>query len=123
MKIFRICVFFLAVVILSGCASVHNFKVARGIKEADTINIITDAETRKGFLDVMTEWLSENGYKYNVLPSDASHNQQGWVLTYTGLWSWDFTIYLAQSTINAYNNGSHAGYASYNIPSLDLSKW
>ena len=115
MKPLRIYAMFLAIVLLSGCAITHDFKAAQGIDDAKMINIIKNPETREGFLDVMTAWLSENGYKYNILPSDANRNQQGWILTYTGRWSWDVTIYLAKALIEAYNDGSRLGYATYSV--------
>ena len=107
MNLFRIGIICLAIIVLSGCAITHDFKAAHGIENADIINIVENPKTREGFLEVMTAWLSENGYKYNILASNANYNQQGYVLTYTGLWSWDITIYLAKAAIDAYNDGSH----------------
>ena len=126
MRACLVCLLLVAVMLSSGCAIVHDYKSASGIKEANTINIIENPETRAGFLAAMKSWLDSHGYKYNVLPRDGDR-AHGWVLTYDGRWSWDWTIFLAKATINAYKDGVEEGYATYSVDgetvNQNLSKW
>ena len=113
--------------LVSGCAITQDFKVASGIKDAKTVNIITNAETKEGFLEAMKTWLEENGYEYNVLADGSSTKQDGWALTYNGLWSWDLTIYMSKAFIKAYENGVLAGESKYSVQggasSMNLGKF
>ena len=49
------------------------------------------------------------------------------MLTYDGRWAWDWTIFLAKATINAYKDGVEEGYATYSVDgetvNQNLSKW
>lgn len=123
MKIFKTLLLLMVAVMLAGCAVSHDFKAAPGIKNAVTINIVEDHETREGVLDVMTTWLTENGFKHKILPPGSDINQEGWMLTYTAQWSWDLTIYLSKAIISAYNNGMPMGYAKYSATGFDLNKF
>ena len=120
------CLLLVVVMLSSGCAIVHDYKSASGIKEANTINIIENPETRAGFLAAMKSWLDSHGYKYNVLPRDGDR-AHGWVLTYYGEWSWDITIYMAKAAINAYKDGVEAGRSTYSVQGNNMSvnptKW
>jgi hypothetical protein len=114
MRLIRICILAVIVPLLvSGCAITHDYKLAKGIDKAKSVNIITNAKTREGFLETMISWLGDNGYQYNVLPEGSSTNEQDWVLTYNGQWSWDITIYMAKATIKAYKNGVFSGESTY----------
>ncbi len=126
MRTCLICLLLVAVMLSSGCAITHDHKSAAGIKEATTINIIENPDTRAGFLAAMKSWLDSHGYKYNVLPRDGDR-AHGWVLTYNGEWTWDVTIYMAKAAINAFKDGVETGYATYDVQggcmSYNLSKW
>ena len=110
-------------VMASGCAVTHDYKQAKGIRDASIINIVDNPATRKGFLNAMTSWLGENGYEYSILPEGSNPEEKGWALTYTGRWSWDIAIYLAKATIEAYHNGVSAGNAKYSAGSASLDKF
>ena len=115
MKVIRICILAVVIPMLSGCAITQDFKVAEGIKDATNVNIITNSEVSKeGFLEAMKAWLEENNFKYTILP-EGSSTKQGWVLTYSGAWSWDLAIYLSSAAIKAYENGALAGEAEYTV--------
>ena len=116
-------VFIVFCVMLTGCSITHDYRQAENIKDAGTINIITNPETKEGFLKAMTSWLGENGFKYNILPEGSSTKDKSWVLTYIGKWSWDVTIYLSKAAIEAYNNGVLAGNSTYSAGSANLSKF
>lgn len=124
MKKIYLCFVLAMTVLSSGCAITHDHKHAKGIQDTSTVNIINNPEVlQEGFVKAMTSWLSENGYEYTILPEGSSLKEKGWLLTYTGKWSWDVTIYLAKSTIQAYQNGVPAGHAKYSASSLNLTKW
>ena len=124
MRSFLVCLLLAVALVSSGCAITHDSKAAVGIKEAGTINIIQNPSVRAGFLEAMKEWLTSNGYKYNVLPQNADKSQ-GWVLTYIGQWSWDLTIYLAKASIKAYKDGVEVGNSEYSSTQggLNLNKF
>ena len=82
-----VAVFIVFCFMLTGCSITHDYRQAENIKDAGTINIITNPEVREGFLEAMTSWLGENGFKYNILPEGSSAKDKGWVLTYIGKWS------------------------------------
>ena len=101
MRTCLVCLLLVVALLSGGCAITHDYKSALGIKEATTINIIENSDTQDCFLDAMKSWLDTNGYKYNVLPQNGDKNH-GWVLTYTGHWNWDWALFLAKATINAF---------------------
>jgi len=127
MKAIKYVVVAVLISMLAGCAITQDYRVAKGIKNASNVNIITNTKNREGFLEVMKTWLEENGYKYTILPGGSSNKQAGWVLTYNGLWSWDLTIYLSKATIKAYENGVLAGESKFLVQggatSMNLGKF
>ena len=115
MKNKSVALMLIAVMALSGCAITHDYKAVPNIKNAGTIKIIDNLATRKGFVTAMTSWLTANGYKYVILPQTNDMNQQGWVLSYEGKWSWNVAAYLSKAGIKAYKDGEELGSAEYDI--------
>ena len=114
--------------LFSSCVSVgHQSQAAKGIKNADTICIVPHPQTREGFQRAMEAWLEHRNYKVNVLPVGSNISDCAWSLTYSGEWSWDWSIYLADAEIIAYHNGTQVGKSEFNAPggifNFNPKKW
>jgi len=102
--------------LFSSCVSVgHQSQAAKGIKNADTICIVPHPQTREGFQRAMEAWLEHYTYHVNVLPVGSNVSDCEWSRTYSGKWSWDGAIYLADADITAFQNGIQVGKAEFNV--------
>lgn len=102
--------------LFASCVSVgYQSQVAKDIKNADTICIVTHPSTREGFQRAMEAWLEHYNYKVKVLPVGSHVSECPWSLTYYGKWSWDGAIYLADAEIIAFHNGTQVGKSEFDV--------
>lgn len=117
----------LAVTLLTACASPRY--TGQSIDNLVTtkkphVVVIRDAQTREGFLEVMTEWLKKNDYTYTVESSYAKHAPDNVTLEYKGHWKWDLALYLHNAEIEAYHGGQRIAEVTYRAPnSLNPNKF
>jgi len=109
-------------ILLSGCASKQEVSPLSS-KIGGKICIIEDVKVRAGFLPVLKSSLEELGYQVSVVSPNSAILHCETTVTYTGLWSWDVTIYLGYATIKAYKKGVLIGSAEYTAPKVYPTKW
>jgi len=84
------------------------------------VQIIQDAETRESYLDAVTGWMDQNGYKYEVDAEGTKHDNEKVTVEYIGRWHWDLATYMSYSQMTGFNDGGSIGTVSFsagNLPS------
>lgn len=77
------------------------------------ICIIDAPRVRPGFLVELKSVLRQRGYKIKMLADDSSLLDCPTVVTYTGRWGWDFTLYMTYAEIRVFSSGKMVGEAVY----------
>ena len=78
--------------------------------------VVTDSETKPGFLDAITNWLNDNNYTYSVVPDHSQHDFDKLTLEYVGRWAWDLAIYLSEARVEGFHGGQRVGSVEYRAP-------
>jgi hypothetical protein len=117
----------LTLAILSGCAGpkflATNINDAL-IENEPKIRVVHDEKTRAGFEKAMVKWLDQNLMPYELVPSSSVHQPNFLTLEYTGRWSWDMGLFLADAQIKASHQGDRVGIVQFLAPNtLNPSKY
>ena len=116
MKSFKVFI----VLVLAGFMSACSAPSYKGAPISDStlgsnpeIVIVKDSETKEGFLDTIKQWLTKNGYGYEVKPDDSKHDLEKMTIEYVGHWKWDLALYLSQAEVEAFYKGQRVGEVNY----------
>lgn len=109
-------IFFL--VLVSGCASPRYTanKVAQNVSPENDVVIIKDPDTKEGFLLAISDWLTENGYEFEIQDEGSNHDLEKVTIEYIGYWNWDLAIYLSEARVEAFHQGQRIGEVNYRAP-------
>ena len=83
--------------------------------------VVRDDATKRGFLETIENWLSANGYAYDVAPDGSGHDPEKLTLEYVGDWAWDLALYLQDAQIDAYKGGRKIAGVRYHVPKVTLN--
>jgi len=121
------CIIVLAIFFISGCAGPKYIasSIDEGLVDLEPkIRVIRDEKTRAGFEKAVVKWLDESMMAYELVPSNSEHNPDFLNLEYTGRWSWDLGLFLADAKIKASHKGENVGVVKYQAPNtLSSSKF
>ncbi|GLS83025.1 Sbal_3080 family lipoprotein [Paraferrimonas haliotis] len=107
----------LSCLVLSACSSPHYRGHALAAETSNQmITIIKSPDTRAGFLTAMTDWLTDNGYRYEVVDAGSKFKPDNISLEYVGRWRWDLALFLNDARIEAFTDGQRAAYVEYKAP-------
>jgi len=99
-------------VVLSGCTITQNVNPT-SVPRGGEICVVENPAVREGVLPVIQHALTNNGYRYRMLPQSASPSDCPVSMTYVARWSWDLTIYMSYCRLQAFVDGQPAGDALY----------
>ena len=124
MKSYKILIFPILLILLSGCNIKQNIQPASVLKTKE-ICIISNPPVRSGFLTAYTQELHKKGYRTRLLAANSPLSSCKVVSTYMGRWSWDMALYLAYADIKVYQNAQLVGSAVYDSRSgsANMSKF
>ena len=112
-------VFCLAVLTLTGCASLTIDKIV-DFNPTDDICIINNPSVKKAFVDAYKVSIEKLGYEVSIKQSDE--NACRITSTYTASYGMHWGVYLARADLKIFRNNKLIGRAQYKAPRAALSK-
>ena len=111
----------IAVLGISGCATID--QKIRPISQIsnDEVCIIENPKVQPGFLNQFKKTLEENGYKHKILPENSGFKDCNIISIYTANWAWDLALYMAYAKISVYQAGQPLGNAVYDARKAGLN--
>ena len=81
----------------------------------------------KGFEELLCEKFNDAGIKTEYVDSKRNIPDEAYWVSYTGLWSWDMTLYLAHAEVDVFKGKRKVGRGYYHHRGTNLSlaptKW
>jgi len=99
----------LSVILFTGCANTVVTLDTTELQTNKSISIYDDGRTRETARGVIEEWLTTNGYTFNVVGvanQEAKHSQ---VIHYSAYWRWDVISYMKHLNIDVYSDSVKTG--------------
>ncbi len=110
--------------IATGCSSVTKQTISpfTGTPQENRICIINNPRVaHEEFIQVYTQALTDQGFKVEILDSDASVSACPLTTTYIAFWGWDLALYLSYVKFDVYMNGIKSGSAVYRLEKPGVS--
>jgi len=109
----RVCLIALAAVMLGGC-TVYKIDPIAYDDSLNTVYVLKNHDMRvDGFEKLLCEKFNEAGIATMNVNQRAAIPQDAFWVSYTGLWSWDLTLYLAHAEVDVFKNSQRIGRGYY----------
>jgi len=97
-----------ALLMMTGCTSVMTVLEPTEF-EKNKVTIIDDTRTRESARVVIEDWLTENGYVYDVVSDRKRQLKYEQSIYYKAHWGWDMALYMRTLDITAYSEQNRIG--------------
>jgi len=94
---------------LTGCVATITDHQRATLDPSKVVTILDDTRTRDGIRTAMTDWLTANGYTYEVVEERNYVLIYDQAITYEANWYWDVAMYMRFLKIHTFNQTIRTG--------------